>query len=551
MATMGECIELFNGHLKSTNYGNLTAGEYHSQNIYEGDNENWVYSGSAIISENCPVNKTLDIEFDENKFIRVTISMGSTSLGAWDGTWTASWEAYKDGEPYLYRDGEYSTGIGATGGGNFYINSPWIVAAFAVSGGKLEFMKNTIFVSDEHESLHSYSIGLSFIPNIYDDGAHYPRVGLLQPYDVQRLDGIMLEYQRDSYDGESLFSDAIFDYFSDIIEAEIEYDEGDDVPSGGGGGSYYDRNDAMAYPNLPGLGALDSGMVKLYAPTTAQMLQISSWLWSDDFFDNIIKNFSSPLDNIIGLYISPLTPNTVSDTFKIGNLDSKIAVNRVGVNYMTKNLGTLNVKKYYNSFADYENYRAFKLYLPFYGIVDISTDDFIGGSINVEYHIDNFSGTTTIMVMTTRNGVSHILHNYSTNIYSAIPFSGVNMMSFYSQMLGSSMSIASSIATGNIMGMASGVTGLISAHPNYGGSKSIGSTGGLMAIPYPYLIECRSIRDMPNGYSRMEGIPTNQVKAISTLSGYTEFESIRISAAGASSQELNEIERIMKEGVIL
>ena len=548
MATMSEIFALFDGWLQSTNYGNIMAGEY--KYIAPGGSEpnnDWYEKGTPIISDSVPCTKEFDIIFNEHKFIRVSIAMEVGILGMWSGQFSFSWRAYLDGQPYKYESGGYEYGIGSTVGGSMAGDGagtyPWTISGFT-----LQFNKET---TTPLLTNSQYSVGMMLIPNVYEAGAHYPFAVPFEPYEEYTLSAIRANVGWYDIDDDNLQCDALVDYFSDIITAEVEYDAGDNIPTGGGGGSYMDRNDAMALPSLPTLGALATGMVKLYAPTASQMLSISAWLWSSNFFDNIIKNFSSPLDNIIGLYISPITPSTASDTFKIGNLDSEIPINKVGAEYLSKSLGRLNVKKYYNSFADYDNYRNFKLFLPYYGIVDISSDDFVGGYIEVAYHINFFCGAATIFVITTRNGTPHILHQYSTNIFTSIPFSGVNMMSYYTQMAGASAALASATVSGNITGMTAGVTGLLSAHPNYGGSKSMSAMGGLMGIQYPYLIECRSIRDMPPSYNKYNGIPLNHTQKVSTLSGYTEFESIRISAAGASSQELNEIERIMKEGVIL
>ena len=550
-ATMAECLDMFqNGWIVSSNYGNLITAENERQTIEDPGGgyttESWVYRGTSIIDFPLPHTQDLSIQFENGKYIDAHIEFPMQS-GIWDGAYNCSWTAHdEEGNVYEYREGEYATYLAGSASGNFN-QSQEIRAAFLAEGARLEF---TIFHEYVSDSGSTYAFGMHIIPNAYTQGTHYPTAGI-EPWDLHTIGGVFMPFSYVDIDTSDLSTHALWDYFNTLITFDIEYDEGDDIPTGGGGGSYYDQNDSMSYPDLPSIGALDTGMVKLYSPTVAQMQSISSWLWSNNFFDNIIKNFTDPLNNIIGLYVSPIRPAVVSDTFKIGNLDSEIAVDRIGVNYGIKNCGTLKVKKYYNSFADYDNYRSFKIFLPYYGIVDISTDDFIGGTLNVEYHIDYFSGSATIMIKSQRESIPHILHQYSTNIYANIPFSGTNMMSYYQQMAGASVGVASSVVSGNIMGMTSGVTGLLSAHPNYGGSKSIGATGGLLGIQYPYLIECRSIRNMPSNYNKYNGIPLNKYQLVKQMTGYTQYESIRISAPQASDAELDEIEKIFKEGVIL
>lgn len=392
-------------------------------------------------------------------------------------------------------------------------------------------------------------LGVAMIPHGYNVGEEYP----VAPYGLPffQNDVMLLGFAPFATDVNQIEIDALYSFLEDTATLEWSYEDGDASDTWAGGGGDSPRNDAIGYSRLPTLSILNSGLVALYAPNTGQLRSVGEWLWSSNFFDNILKNFSSPFDNIIGLWISPRTPSTSSSTFKIGNIDSEIPINRVSGQYEHFTLGRVSIGKYYNSFADYENYRAFKLYIPYYGIVDISTDDIVGGWVEIGFNIDYLTGSGVAQVMTNRNGTPHVVHQYPVNIYASMPYSGQNMMSFYSQAVSASGQIMTGFSNNSLIGMTEGVLNLVSAHPTYGGSKSMGGLSGLLGIQRPYLIECRSIRDMPKKYNKYEGIPLNKFYEVKNLSGFTQFDSIRVGAINATDEEINEIENILKEGVIL
>lgn len=540
--SFNDVMALFEGGgIVSENYGFIVGGSISNHIPPEGKNR--INSRGTILQ---------DIQFA--KSYSITIDCGSNKAIHFD--WTYNGDATyncavsftQNGEPYKY---EGETYVGGTSGININLidyqqRFAWISPeGITISIG---------LVTEENVSTSSW--GFMAIPNVYDENTLYRKdVPLLQS-DEREISFVNCDILSDfgrPHDELTIGATIAYHFFEDITMPDISYEDGDPYsPTGGGGGTYVSRNDAIGYPDLPTLSAVSSGLVSLYAPSPAQMITISEWLWSDDFFDNIIKNFSSPFDNIIGLYISPVVPTTVGATFKIGNVDSELSVNKVGNPYVIRDCGSIKINKYYNSFADFDNFHSFKMFLPYYGIVDLSTDDFMGGTVSVRYYVDCFSGTATIMILTQRpNGAPHILHQYTTNIFSALPYSGVNMMGYFTQIGASASSLITQGMGANPLGMTNGVMGLISAHPTYGGSKGMSNAGGLMGIQYPYLIECRSIRDMPPKYNQYNAIPTNKTKQVSELTGFTQYESIRVHSVGATDTELQEIENILKGGIII
>ena len=542
--TMGDLINLVasdTGGINSTNLGLLRFGTIVSGASGSGNGNMIVDRGTIISYHDKEDEWSLRIELENNRAIELNMD------GSEVGNFYYKLSILENGSDYEYEGYSWPPYFGRFSWATS--TQPHWFAWMSADGYSVSLM-HTYTESLTGELLPS--LGICLTPMIYNEGVWYPLDVPVQVSDGGTVAYCMITLQAaPDADAESISIDGMYEYFEPSAVIEIEYDDGDFTPTGGGGGSYGGRNDVITHPSLPSLGAVASGLASIYAPTSAQMQAIASWLWSNDFFDNIIKNFSDPFQNIIGLYVSPVVPGSVSSNFHIGNVDSELTANKVSANYGSRNCGSVTVPKYYNSFADYDNYRSFKIFLPYYGIVDLSTDDFVGGSINVNYNIDYFSGAATITIETNRSGAAHVLHQYATNIYTPIPFSGVNMTQFYCQQMNSAANLITAGMGNNPTGMVSGITGLISAHPTYGGSRSIGSTGGFMGIQIPYLIECRSVRDMPKQYNHQNGIPLNQLRGVGSTHGYTEFETIHLSGVHATEAERDEIERILKEGVIL
>lgn len=522
---------LTDGGILSTNYGLITQGSIFVYKIIED-------KGKILSIQDYGDSVVIDIECADNKTIRL-------SLTYTEGEYYGICEFLQNGETYTL-EGQPLVG----GTVHFYLHLQeteqqlaWLTSSFSIFTGW--------WYENQNDDIPSLSFFV--VPNAYQTGKEYPSQPPIELIDQKGLSFIRIDIMSDTTtpDLDTQQYTLLWNFLNGITAPDTQYDDGDDVPSGGDGGSYSANNEPVPRPKAPTLSALSSGLVSLYAPTPSQMQSITRWLWSTDFFDNIIKNFADPFNNIIGCYISPVVPASASTHFVIGNVDSMIDVNKVSTGYSTIQCGQRNIKPFYNSFADYDNYRSFKMFLPYYGIVDLSTDDFMGHYIGVQYIVDSFSGIATINIYSVRNGVEHCTHQYSTNLYAPIPFSGVNMMNYIQGVVGASAQLITQGMSGNPLGMVTGITNLISAHPTYGGSKATSNTGGFMGIQYPYLIECRSKRSMPKNYSKYEGIPLVDYKKVSDLTGYTEFESIRVEVSRASEQEMETINNILKEGVIL
>lgn len=252
--------------------------------------------------------------------------------------------------------------------------------------------------------------------------------------------------------------------------------------SGGGGGTYSRPDETIGIPPLPSINLADLGICTIYHITPTECANFSNYLWSPGgFFDDIIKNMASPMENVISLQVVPSIPfNETSAEILIGNTDSGVVGHKLFTTFYEIDCGTINVTEYYNNFADYNT--EIQIFLPFIGIRDINVNDCMAGFIKVVYHVDVFSGSCIAFIQTqVKNGAWHVIASYNGSISCSIPLSGANYMGVFNGVLGA----VGSAVSGNLVGAASS---LMNIKPEYQRSGNIGSMNGLLGIRYPYLI---------------------------------------------------------------
>lgn len=344
-------------------------------------------------------------------------------------------------------------------------------------------------------------------------------------------------------------------------------EDGDDQGGGGGSGSAGGGNsgdiafesDDIGVPDLPTLDIASSGLCGLYHVTPTQLKDFTNWLWSDNFFDNILKNYSSPFENIISLGIVPFTQfDQAIEKIGIGNAKSEVDGFKLNKSFYKIDCGTIEVPEIYSTYADYEPYMKYWLYLPYIGIVDLPTDDVArGGSLNVTYHFDVFSGACVAFVVCTTNGHTNVLHTYNGNILTTLPISGANFMQMYQQIAGAVVGVASGAASGGAGGAAvgavKGIIDLMGAKPSYGRSGSISNVNGLMSEQKPYIIKAIPKIFESSLFKSQHGYISNLTVVIGAQSGFlsAQVSDTQLSSIPATREELNEIKALLAEGIFI
>ena len=349
----------------------------------------------------------------------------------------------------------------------------------------------------------------------------------------------------------------VYDFWNAAEEApEDPYAKGGTSDIGGGTGTFSGTGDSIDFPNLPTLSAVSTGFITLFNPSIAQMQSLATYMWSDVFDIGLYKTlFADPMDCILGCSIVPVAvPNGGTKTVNVGNVSTGISMTVAASQYVEVDCGTLNVEEYWGSYLDYDPYTKAEIYLPYCGTHALQVDDIMGKAVHVKYHVDILSGACCAYV---KCG-SSVMYSFVGQCSSSIPISANDWTNVVNGALTIAASVGSLIATGGAsapmaVGAAAAVTGTI-----YGGgikqnvekSGSMGGTGGMLAVQTPYLILTRPRQALPKKQNTYTGYPSFITTKLSDLKGYTEIDSIRITGVPATDAELNELESILKSGVI-
>ena len=308
-------------------------------------------------------------------------------------------------------------------------------------------------------------------------------------------------------------------------------------------------------PVIPPIGVEATGFVALYNPTQSQLSSFSQYLWSSDFIDNFKKLFANPMDAIIGLHMIYATPSRGSEAEIVcGYAHSGVMSNTVNSQYIEIDCGSIKVNRYFANVLDYAPYTKLQVYLPFVGIVDLDTNEIMGGTLNIKYRIDVLTGSCLARLRITRGDYNAELYNFAGNCAVQLPISGGSYSGIIANAIGVAGSIGATIASGGALApvlVGSAVSSAINSHVNVSHSGSLGSNAGALGIMKPYLIITRPKPAEADNFNEFYGKPSNKTVRLSSCSGYTRIKDVHVDNIVATDNELSEIEQLLKEGVII
>ena len=355
------------------------------------------------------------------------------------------------------------------------------------------------------------------------------------------------------------------DYAQNVADPENPYGEPGTSSTGGGDGSYGDPDevDPTSVPDLPTISASSTGFITIYNPTSANLSSLGSFLWSNLFDINTFKKlYTDPMDCIISLGIVPCIPTSAgSQNIMFGNIDTGINCTYLATQYVKVDCGSVDIRKYVGSFMDYSPYVKISLFLPYIGFINLGTDDIMGGSINVTYHVDILSGDCIAFITHSSKGV---LYSYTGNCLTNVPVTAANyansLRNYYEAVTGIIPSTCNGAASGGAAGAAGGaINGALSAasniilntKPDYQRSGSLGGSSGIMGVQRPFIVIERPNISVPNNVQHYMGQTSNITANLGGLSGMTIVESVHLEGIPCTTEELSEIEALLKGGVIL
>lgn len=393
-------------------------------------------------------------------------------------------------------------------------------------------------------------------------------------------------------------------YLIDAMEDEDITDDPNDKGgtsgTGGGGGKFDDTSDPIPVPSLPTLSATKAGFVTLYKPGLGDLVNIAKYLWSSGVLSILLQYFNNPMDIIIGLGIVPVSaPTSGTEQPSAGSIVVPFYLPVYTSQYYEYDCGTIALDEYWGSALDYAPYTTVEIYLPYIGVRTLDTDEVMGKTIGVKYHIDLYGGAVCAFV--TADG--SVRYQFTGNCMQQVPVNASNYDSLVQNLVSVACVVGTGIAAAGTAGAAAAVgeeaaalgagtasqgaaiakgwlgseyadvrtlgfrewasegggkslancvmSSVMSAKPIVERTGAVSSTNGQLAVQTPFLIIRRARQSLPTEYKHYGGYPSNITSKLGDLSGYTQVDAIRINDLAATEPELVEIYSLLKKGVII
>ena len=323
----------------------------------------------------------------------------------------------------------------------------------------------------------------------------------------------------------------------------------------GGGGSFVYSTEEVGAPSVPSVSALSTGFINMYKMSLSSINTLSGYLWDDNFISTLKKYFVSPSEAIISLAMSPFELTNVNpETSRvfIGNASTPASGNQIVNQYTSLDFGTIDFLEYWGNYIDYE-LTDISIYLPYCGSYKLEAKDVVKSKMHLVYNVDLLSGECVALIHLEKEyGLKSVVYQYNGNILSRIPYSASDMSSYVNTVL----STVSTGISGGLIGTG-GAIASVAVSSAFGAKKesvikggSASGGKGFLSPQRPYLIITRPDQSLPQNFNSFVGYPSNITKKLSTCKGYTEVEYIHLENIPATSAELDELDGLLKAGVI-
>lgn len=360
-------------------------------------------------------------------------------------------------------------------------------------------------------------------------------------------------------------TDDLNNLYPDYMDYDNPYSKEGNSGEGGGDGTLdaggLDSIQGASVPGLPSVSACDVGFITMYNPTGAQLKALSSFMWSDAFdIATYKKIFSDPMESIIGLSVIPVSPSIAGEKHVMfGTIDSGVSMSYLSSQWVQKDCGWVDIEKFVGCFMDADPYTKIQIFLPAIGFRQLSADDINGGSIRVVYNIDCLTGACAAFIEHSSRGV---LYSYNGSMICNIPLTAINFSGAIQNAVSaviSGVGTVAGMATGAAPITAMGAMGLLNSaantalnsKPSVQRSGNMGGSAGIMGILTPYVVIERPKMSVPYEVEHYAGQACNINVTLGACEGFTVCEYVHVEGTTATSEEVKEIEALLKEGVYL
>ena len=314
---------------------------------------------------------------------------------------------------------------------------------------------------------------------------------------------------------------------------------------------------------IPSTG-VKSGLFTLWHPSSDDLQNLGAFLYGATAQGTIASIIGNPINAIIQLTEWAVTPVDGPEKSpvicNIAATDLKMPT--IPNQFMQFDCGSITIPREYSDFRDYEPYTRLSLFLPFVGEVNISTNDCIlPHSIKVIYNLDFLSGAACAEVLVDGD----VRYAYQAAMCAAIPVTSSDASRLLASLIGAAIGTVGGGVMGGIVGgtagsrmMARSLIGGVSdaAMSPINGIQiqrtgSISANAGLLGEMKPYVLVTRPISYIPDSYESLIGRPYQTTAPLGSQTGFVKVREVHLDGITATEVEKEEIESLLKKGVII
>lgn len=287
---------------------------------------------------------------------------------------------------------------------------------------------------------------------------------------------------------------------------------------------------------------------KTFQISDIELRKLSQFLWSSNFFDNVLLVNNRPIENIISLkaVIGNASTTGASQVLTLGNVASTVNVIPCAET-ITINVGGITIPKKYHNFLDFEPYTKVQIYLPFYGTAMLNSSLVVGRRIDISYIIDVITGTAKISI----KHKNKTLYEYKTTCACDLPLTSSNRASVEMGYISSGLGMGVSLASGNVIGAVA--SGLSMAQSQFS-SNTNGNVSGVVDFHDSRMVTVMVDRPVYSDlkmFNKTHGRMCNLSKTLKNLKGYTKCADNVQLPFNCLDKEREMIIELLTSGVIL
>ena len=302
-----------------------------------------------------------------------------------------------------------------------------------------------------------------------------------------------------------------------------------------------DENDNDTSDVSSGIGVLTT----TFKMTKERLQQLGRFLWGSNIFDNFSLICNNPIENIISCKSIPLSLNGTTQKIILGNVDTGVNGDKVSNNFTNQNIGSIAITEKYHNFLDYAPYTNVIIYLPYVGFKELDTNLVMGKTLSISYTVDIITGGCLCQIKS--NNVK--LYEFNGNMGIDIPITASNRAQVEAGYISSGIGIASSVASGNIVGAVTSLINSAESQYHYASTSSPNPMCVASTNRTCYVIIDRPTYQTLKSFNHTRGKKCYLTKTINTLKGYTICdEHIDLSGISATDNEKEELIKILSSG---